>query len=117
MRILLVLPLLLAGTVLAGTEIVATLDAPDTNISGLGYGNGSLWAVDSVTEFAYRVDPSTGAVENSWYCENTTRVPSGLTFAGGKVYIAAGYPPNLTSSYGYIYSDAGVYQSMFSLDC
>jgi len=112
------LPLvLLAGTAMAATQIVATLDAPDTNITGLGFGNGSLWAVDHDTEFAYRVNPATGAVEHSWYCSNSTQVPSGLTYANGTIYISMGNPPNLTSSYAYRYNESGVYQGQFDLDC
>ncbi len=106
------------GLSMADYAIVATIDAPDTNISGLGFGNGALWAVDEVTEFAYKLDPATGAVELSWFlAANGTKVPAGLTFANNTVYISCGAPPNLTSSYCYKYSDLGAYQSMFSLDC
>ncbi len=110
--------LLFTGLSMADYQIVATIDAPDTNISGLGFGNGALWAVDEVTEFAYKLDPATGAVELSWYlAANGTKVPSGLTFANNTVYISSGAPPNLTSSYCYKYNDQGIYQSSFSLDC
>ncbi len=109
---------LLAGTSLADYQIVSTIDAPDTNISGLGFGNGSLWAVDCVTEFAYEVDPTTGSVLNSWYCAaNGTRKPSGLTFANNTVYITGGAPPNLTDSWCYKYNTSGSYTGMFDLDC
>lgn len=109
--------LLFTGISMADYQIVSTIDAPDTNISGLGFGNGSLWAVDGVTEFAYQVDPATGAIQNSWFCENTTRIPSGLTFANNNVYIAMGNMPNLTYSYCYRYDTSGGYLGMFSLDC
>jgi len=115
--LLFALMFVLSGISMAGYGIVATIDAPDTNISGLGYGNGSLWAVDGVTEYAYQVNPADGAIQNSWYCENTSRIPSGLTFANNRVYIAMGTPPNLTLSYCYRYSAAGAYEAMFSLDC
>ncbi len=108
---------LFAGICVADYQIVATIDAPDTNISGLGFGSGSLWAVDGVTEYAYQVDPATGTVQNSWYCENTGRVPSGLTFANNTVYISMGTPPSLTSSQCYRYNSSGVYLGQFLLDC
>ncbi len=108
---------LFAGICMADYQIVATFDAPDTNISGLGYGNGSLWAVDGVTEYAYEIDPATGNVQNSWYCANSTKLPSGLTFANNTVYISMGNPPSLTLSYCYRYSTSGVYLGQFSLDC
>ncbi len=101
----------------ADYEIVATIDAPDTNISGLGFGNGSLWAVDEVTEFAYEIDPTSGSVENSWYCANGTKKPSGLTFVNNTVYIIMGVTPNFTGSYCYRYNASGDYQGQFSLDC
>ncbi len=107
---------LFSGIAFAEYSIVSTIDAPDTNISGLGYGNGSLWAIDMVTEYAYELDLS-GAVLNSWYCENGTKVPSGLTFANNTVYISMGNTPNLTISYCYRYNDSGDYQGQFSLDC
>lgn len=102
---------------MADYQIISTIDAPDTNISGLGFGDGSLWAVDRVSEYAYRVHPATGSVQGSWYCSNSTRVPSGLTFANGRIYIAMGYTPNLTMAYCYTYSPAGMYLEQFSLDC
>ncbi|MCK5132276.1 MAG: hypothetical protein KAR40_09025 [Candidatus Sabulitectum sp.] len=108
---------LFAGVSVAGYQIVSTIDAPDTNISGLGFGNGSLWAVDGVTEFAYKIDPTTGTVQNSWFCANGTKKPSGLTFANNAVYIAMGNPPTLTYSYCYRYNTSGNYLGQFSLDC
>lgn len=112
-----VILLMFSGAAMADYQIVSTIDAPDTNISGLGFGDGSLWAVDGTTEYAYEVDPATGAVLNSWYIENLSRVPSGCTFANGTVYIACGTPPSLTTSYCYKYSSDGTYSGMFSLDC
>lgn len=116
-RIAVMTLLVLSGAAMADYAVVSTIDAPDTNISGLGFGNGSLWAVDGTTEYAYEVDPQTGAVINSWYIENTTRVPTGCTFANSTLYIACGTPPNITLGYCYKYTSAGVYSGMFSLDC
>lgn len=107
----------LAGVSPASPEVIHTIDAPDTGIIGLGYGSGSLWMVDGVTEYAYRVDPSDGTVLNSWYCDNTTKVPTGVTFAGDNVYIAMVTPNTGTYGYGYRYTTDGSYVSMFSLDC
>lgn len=115
MRWLLLL-LMAAGVCLAQPQIVHTIDAPDTGISGLGYGDGSLWAVDGATEMAYEVDPYDGTVLGSWYCENSTRMPSGLTFAGGEVYIIMAYA-NGTSAYCYRYDQTGSFQASFDLDC
>lgn len=99
-------------------QIVLTLDAPDTNISGLGYGAGSLWAVDKTTEFVYRIDPANGTVLDSWYfAANGTKVPAGLAFANNTIYLTGGNPPNLTLTYGYRYNTSGTYLGSFSMDC
>ena len=106
------------GLGLADPQVITTFDAPDTNISGLGYGAGSLWAVDRTTEFVYQIDPANGTVLNSWYLsQNGTKIPAGLTFANNTVYVTGGNPPNLTASYGYRYNTSGGYLGSFSLDC
>ncbi|MCK5133297.1 MAG: hypothetical protein KAR40_14240 [Candidatus Sabulitectum sp.] len=94
---------LFAGISVAGYQIVATINAPDADISGLGFGNGSLWAVDHVTEYAYQVDPATGTIQNSWYCADPFNpyTPSGLTFANNKVYIMVNRYNFLASCYMY----------------
>jgi hypothetical protein len=109
--------MVLAAAAFADPAIIHTIDAPDTGISGLGYGNGSLWMVDGTTEFAYQVDPSDGTVLNSWYCANTSKVPTGVTFANNTVYIAMVTPGTGTAGYCYRYSSAGSYIASFSLDC
>ncbi len=99
-------------------QIELTFDAPSANISGLGYGAGSLWAVDKSTEYVYRLDPSDGTVENSWYlAANGSKVPAGLTFANNTIYVTGGTYPTLTYSYCYRYNTSGTYLGSFSLDC
>ena len=117
MKFVLLSLFLFASFSVADCQIVATIDAPDTNISGLGFGNGSLWAVDNVTEIAYEIDPASGAVQNSWYCDNGTKIPNGLTFANNTVYIGMGVPPTLTGTYCYKYDISGAYTGQFSMDC
>lgn len=102
----------------AESQVVLTLDAPDTQITGLGFGAGDLWAVDGISEYVYRLDPTTGAVEDSWYCSNNgTRVPTGLTFANNNVYVAAAQPGSYNDPYCYIYTQSGTAVSTFDLDC
>lgn len=115
----LILSILFCGgiTVVNAYEVVQTLDAPDSNISGLGYGNGSLWAVDDTSEYVYALNPATGAVSISWYIDNESRVPSGCTFTAGKVYIACGVPPDRLNSKGYIYNPRGTYYGYFGMGC
>ena len=94
-----------------------TLTAPDGNITGLGYGEGYLWALDKTSETIYKLDPITGSVENSWVCTQTSsRIPTGLTYLNGYVYVCAGTATG-TDTYGYRYTSAGAYVSSFDMDC
>ncbi|PIE51269.1 hypothetical protein CSA37_12735 [Candidatus Fermentibacteria bacterium] len=107
-----------ASLAVADVSIVATIDAPDTLITGLGYGNGSLWAVNSGDEIAYQLDPGTGSVLNSWtLTQPGAKKVSGCTFANSTLYVCAGNLPNLTASYCYKYTTSGTYSGSFSLDC
>ncbi len=114
--LLLVLPLI-AAVCLSEPVLDRTLTAPDGNITGLGYGEGYLWALDKTSETVYKLDPITGSVENSWVCTQTsTKIPTGLTYLNGSVYICAGTAAG-TLAYGFRYTSAGVYTSSFSMDC
>jgi hypothetical protein len=117
MKLVLLVFFLFAAVTLADYRVVSTIDAPDTNISGLGFGDGSLWAVDGVTEYAYKIDPTSGTVQNSWYCANSSRVPTGLTYAGGTVYIIMATVAAQSDSYCYRYNSSGTYLGQFDLDC
>ncbi len=95
-----------------------TLAAPDGDITGLGFGEGSLWAVDNVSETVYRLDPVTGSVEDSWVCTQTgSRIATGLTFASNAVYVAAATGSSYSDPYCYRYSTSGGYLGSFDLDC
>ena len=114
--LLLVLPLLVAVCV-SDPVLDRTLTAPDGNITGLGYGEGYLWALDKTSKTIYKLDPLTGSVENSWVCTQTgTKIPTGLTYLNNYVYVCAGTATG-TATYGYRYTSAGVYTSSFSMDC
>ncbi len=119
MRILIIFALFtLPLTTFADPVVVRTLDAPDTNITGLGYGNGFLWAVDQVTEMVYILNPETGAVLDSWeVLENGTKHPTGLTFMNNTVYVASAEGTLNNAAYCDMYSDTGAYISGFDLDC
>ncbi|MEN8208714.1 MAG: hypothetical protein ABFR50_05615 [Candidatus Fermentibacteria bacterium] len=115
--LLLVLPLMVA-VCLSDPVLDRTLTAPDGDITGLGYGEGYLWALDRTSKTIYKLDPVTGSVENSWVCTQTAaKVPSGLAYLNGYVYICAGTAGTGTYTYGYRYTSAGVYTSNFSMDC
>ncbi len=113
---LFILPLMVAVCV-SDPVLDRTLTAPDGNITGLGYGEGYLWALDKTSETIYKLDPLTGAVENSWVCTQTgTKIPSGLTYLNGYLYICAGTAAG-NYTYGYRYTSAGAYANSFDMDC
>ena len=102
---------------IADPVVDRTLTAPDGNITGLGWGGGYLWAVDRTSEMIYKLDPTTGAVQDSWLATETgTKIPTGLTYLNGYVYICAGTSTG-TAAYAYRYTASGSYVSSFSLDC
>jgi len=119
MKIFIVLLLMIAvSAVFADPVVDLTLTAPDGNITGLGYGQGYLWALDQSSKTVYKLNPANGAVVDSWVCTQTgSRTPTGLTQCSNYVYVAAAMAPNFTNPYCYRYSTAGTYTSTFDLDC
>jgi len=114
------LGLLLFLPILAfGANIVETFDAPDTGITGLAYGDGSLWAVDGTTQYVYELDPSDGAVISSFYITDQTATynpaPGGLAYANGSLLVAM----YSGSTYGkfYEYTPAGSLENTFDAYC
>jgi hypothetical protein len=105
--------------VLLAAGVIETFDAPDTGITALAWGNGSLWAVDGTTQYVYQIDPANGSVLSSFYAMDQTAafnpVPGGLTFGDGTIYLAM----YSGSSYArmYRYNEAGTFLSDFDLYC
>ncbi len=96
--------------------VVLTLDAPDTNISGLAYGAGSLWAVDGLTRTVYQMDPTSGSVQSSWWIEALPTVSAtGLGFGNNMVHVGLFNG----STFGDIwqYTTAGVLSNTFTCFC
>jgi len=118
MKYVVVLLFLFAFTACIASPVLdLTLTAPGGNITGLGYGEGYLWAVDKTTKTIYKLNPANGYVENSWVCTQVgTRIPTGLAYLNGYVYICAGSSTG-TGAYGYRYNSSGSYISSFSMDC
>ena len=97
-----------------GASVVLTIDAPDTGISGLAFGSGSLWAVDGTTSFVYELDPSNGSVQSSF--SFPYGVPSGMAISGTTLHILRA---DAGTYYGYVYrfSTTGAYQSVYDSTC
>ncbi|MCK5842963.1 MAG: hypothetical protein KAH31_12385 [Candidatus Sabulitectum sp.] len=107
--------LLVIAAAASAKAIITTLDAPDTNISGLAWGDGSLWAMDAVTDYVYELNPETGDVISSFYFNHlTTVVPTGLAYSENHnmIYCGGWY---LTNGYVFKYTPTGTYQGMVDM--
>lgn len=103
---------LLTLSVASAQTVLGTIDAPDTNISGLAYGGGALWAVDGVTNYLHSVDPATGSVLGSWYITPVAgETPTGCAFGNNTVYVG------MTNDYVNMYNISGEYQGQFTVAC
>ncbi len=111
--------LLFIPTLLFAAVVVETFDAPDTGITGLAYGDGSLWAIDGTTQNVYELDPSDGSVVSSFYVTDQTPTynpaTGGLAYGSGTVYV----PVYSGTQYGkfYKYDATGSYLGMFDAYC
>lgn len=107
--------LLCVAAAASAKAIISTIDAPDTNISGLAWGDGSLWALDAVTDYVYQINPETGAVVSSFYFDHAVQqVPTGLGYSEdlNMLYIGSWFS---TTGYVYKYTPAGEYQGMVDM--
>ncbi len=97
-----------------GAWIEQTLDAPAGLITGLGWENGSLWAVDQNLDRVYEMDPSTGEVTGSFDISiYSTQHPTGLAVENGIVYV--GTWSGGTTGYVYKYDLQGGYLGVVSM--
>ena len=97
-------------SVVTANSIVLTLDAPDTNISGLAWGDGKLWAVDEVTDYVYSIEPTSGSVLSSFYVEHPSTIfPTGLAYSEFSNLVCVGLWNNATTGYVYKYTPSGTY--------
>ena len=107
--------LLIIATAASAKAIITTLDAPDTNISGLAWGNGSLWAMDALTDYVYEINPETGDVISSFYFDHvTTIVPTGLAYSETSDMVLCGGWYG-TTGYVFKYSPTGDYLGMVDM--
>ena len=101
--------LLVIAAIASAKAIVRTLDAPDTNISGLAWGDGSLWALDAVTDSVFELDPETGEILSSFHFQHTTNiVPTGLAYSETQNMVLCGGQYQ-TTGYVFKYTPTGTY--------
>ena len=106
--------LMLLAALAQGAWVESTLDAPGGDIGGLGWENGSLWAVDRSLDRVYEIDPSSGEVIQSFDMSiSSSQNPTGLAVENGVVYV--GTWDNSTTGYVYKYNLSGGYQGVVSM--
>lgn len=111
---LLFLLLLLASFATAHT-IVLTLDAPDTGLSGLAWGNNNLWTLSANTRQIRQINPTNGAVISTFYFNYTESAnPTGLAYNANYNRVLAGCWAG-TTGYVYQYTSAGAYVTKTSM--
>ena len=106
----LALVVLLLPVVCFGAAVVRTIDAPDTNISGLAWGGDKLWALDEGSSMIYGINPVTGSIEISFevlHPSCPTYSPAGLAYSGGTLF--SSFVSGSSSTYVYFYNDSGSY--------
>ena len=110
------LVLFAVAALVAAKSIVLTLDAPDTGISGLAWGDDKLWAVDETTDNVYSLDPNSGAVLSTFYLDHPATIfPTGLAYSEAQNMVLVGFWNNGTTGYVYKYSPTGSYLGMVDM--
>ena len=96
------------GSGIAAPEITRTLTAPSGDISGLAWGDGMLWCLDSGTSWCYGLDPVSGEVKVSFHFAGySSYTPAGLAYNG--TYLFASFVNGGSSPYVYWYTTSGTY--------
>ncbi len=95
---------------------MATLQAPGESITGLAWGDGSLWAVDSDTKTVYRMDPESGEVLMSFQCDiPPTYLTTGLAYSETNDMVLVGLWNYQYNGYVFQYSPQGEFLSSMSM--
>lgn len=106
--------ILLLPLVCFGESVVRTLDAPDTSISGLAWGEGRLWCLDDISSWVYGLNPVTGDVEVSFeFAGYLDYTPAGLTYNDGTLY--GSFISGELSTHVYWYSTTGSIEGSYNL--
>ena len=99
-------------------EVTGSFTMPSDDITGLAWGNGYLWAVDTETHILYQLNPTSGDVINSFSVAVAGgHVITGLAFYNDILYVAEDYPGSTNSAYIYKYSSTGVFQGNVDVVC
>ncbi|MBD3278810.1 MAG: hypothetical protein GF388_10970 [Candidatus Aegiribacteria sp.] len=109
-----ILVLALTIALAAGKSVVDSFDAPDGDISGLGWENGELWGLDAFNKVVYRIDPTSGNVIDSFSVGiSSSYEGTGLAVENGTVFVGAW--DNGSNVYVYKYDTSGNYIAAYSM--
>ena len=114
-----VLACLCTCVLLAGAdEVAGSFAMPSDDITGLAWGNGYLWAVDTETRILYQINPTSGDVINSFTVAVAANHDiTGLAFYNNTLYVGEDYPGSTNSGYIYRYSTTGAFQGSVDVVC
>ncbi|MCD4700909.1 MAG: hypothetical protein K8S24_03535 [Candidatus Aegiribacteria sp.] len=96
--------------------ILDTLESPGESITGLAWGDGFLWAVDSSLDRIFRIDTTTGEIIDSFKCSTPSSfTATGLAFSEEHNLILLGLWNHSSNAYVYFYSPGGEYIGSVSM--
>ena len=108
--------LFIAAFTMQAASIELTFDAPAGSISGLGWENGTLWAVDTESTTAFSINPATGAVITSVDIEYIPGYePYGMAVSNDTLIICQLKYGGPDSYYCYHSATTGAYLGMLDL--
>ncbi len=90
--------------------VLDTVESPGENITGLAWGDGFLWAVDSSVDSIFQINTVTGEIIDSFKCSTPASFSAtGLAYSEEHDLILLGLWNNSNNGYVYYYSPDGEY--------
>ena len=91
-------------------DVLDTIESPGENVTGLAWGDGYLWAVDSSLDRIFRINTTTGEIADSFKCGTPASFSAtGLAFSEEHDMILLGLWNRSNNGYVYYYSPEGEY--------
>jgi hypothetical protein len=105
------------STVEEAVTITDSIESPGSNITGLAWGNGNLWAVDASSATVFCLDITAGEVIDSFTC---TSIPpsytaTGLAYSEESELIYLGMWDGSYNGYVYSYTPEGSFKGSTSM--
>ena len=96
--------------------VLETIESPGTNITGLAWGEGDLWAVDAESDSIFRINTTSGEIIDCFKCGTPSSFSAtGLAFSEEHNRIFLGLWNHSNNGYIYSYSPSGSYLGSVSM--